>query len=111
MVYYTRKGQTMANKKDFSQIAAAAFITTTEEAPKEPKAKPKRSAKKGTELPGEEMKAPKGYRLLPEIKSERLQLLIKPSTKEALKKIAKEKGESVNDIANKLFEEFINGKG
>lgn len=54
---------------------------------------------------------PKGYRLLRESKNEHLQLLLRHTTKEGLKKAAAAKGTSVNALANKLFEEFLEKEG
>lgn len=51
---------------------------------------------------------PPGYSITKENKTERLQLLVRPATKEGLKKIAKAKGNiSINELANIIFEEFI----
>ena len=51
---------------------------------------------------------PPGYSIKKENKTERLQLLVRPATKESLKKIAKAKGNiSINELANIIFEEFI----
>ena len=49
----------------------------------------------------------KGYRLVREAKSERMQLLIRPTTKEALATIAKDAEISVNELVNRILEEFI----
>lgn len=49
---------------------------------------------------------PKGYRLEKELKSERLQLLIRPTTKQALKERAAKEGISVNDLINRVLEEY-----
>ena len=43
----------------------------------------------------------------PETKSRRLQLLIKPSTAEKLKRIATRAGTSVNDLINSILEEAL----
>ena len=53
---------------------------------------------------------PKGYKSNPEYietKSKRLQLLIKPSTHEKLKSIADQKNISVNELINKILENYI----
>ena len=49
----------------------------------------------------------KGYRLVREAKSERVQYLIRPTTKEALATIAKDAEISVNELVNRILEEFI----
>jgi hypothetical protein len=55
----------------------------------------------------EEIVVPKGYRLLRESKNEHLQLLVRHTTKDGLKKVAANKGTSVNALANKLFEDYL----
>ena len=55
--------------------------------------------------------APKGYRLVREQKSERMQLLIRPTTKEAIKKAAQAQGISMNDLVNQLLDEYAERQG
>lgn len=50
---------------------------------------------------------PTGYRLAPEPKSERLQLLIQPTTKAAIKEIAADKNISVNELVNDALKDYI----
>lgn len=47
------------------------------------------------------------YRLVPEAMSERMQLLIRPATKQALVAIAKDAGLSCNKLVNRILEDFI----
>jgi predicted HicB family RNase H-like nuclease len=47
------------------------------------------------------------YKLVREAKSVRMQLLVRPRTKEALTSIAKEAGISVNELINRILENFI----
>ena len=47
------------------------------------------------------------WKLVREAKSERLQLLVRPTTKEAITEIAKEAGISVNELVNRILENFI----
>lgn len=57
--------------------------------------------------------APEGYKVNPlyiETKSERLQLLIQPSLKKALKEEAKRQSRSVNDLVNTILEEALKGE-
>ena len=51
---------------------------------------------------------PKGYKLAQETKSERLQLLIQPTTKAALKELAAAKSISVNELINMVLKDYIN---
>lgn len=54
---------------------------------------------------------PVGYRLAPERKSERIQLLIRPSIKKETAKLAKENGKSLNDYIESLLEANITAAG
>ena len=83
-------------KKSF-KTAALQFISTEEEA------EPKQEA--------EAVTVPEGYRLAPELKSARLQLLLKPTTKARIKAEAEAKKISVNELINKILEEYTEGKG
>lgn len=49
----------------------------------------------------------KTYKLVRESKSERMQVLIRPTTKDALTVIAKEAEISVNELVNRILEQFI----
>lgn len=87
-------------KKDFKQTTAAAFISTAE-----PKEKPKpKTEPKGAEVP-------RGYKIVPETKSSRVQLLIPPTLKEDLKALADQEGTSLNEIANEALQQYIERKG
>lgn len=48
-----------------------------------------------------------GYKVVKENKSERMQLLIRPTTKDAIRELAAEQGLSMNDLVNNIFEEYI----
>ena len=54
---------------------------------------------------------PEGYRLVKEPKSRRVQLLIRPSIYKAIKKLADESNQSVNDYTNDLYEREVYQKG
>lgn len=84
-------------KKDFKKNTAELFISTAE--PEE--VKPQAS---GQDIP-------KGYMLVKEKKSERMQLLVRPTLKEAIKKEAKAQGVSMNDLINNIFEEYLDERG
>lgn len=56
---------------------------------------------------GEVINVPKGYKIVPETKSARMQLLIKPSTKEELRIAAAKQCTSVNELTNKIIEEYL----
>ena len=84
--------------KGFRKSVAEQFISAAEKPQETPQA-----AQEGIIIP-------KGYKLVRENKSARLQLLIRPSTKEALKEEAAALGISVNDLANNIFEEHLIGR-
>ena len=48
------------------------------------------------------------YKLVPETKSERIQLLVRPNTKAAITSIAADAELSVNELINRILEDFIN---
>jgi len=54
---------------------------------------------------------PKGYILTEEPKSQRLQLLLKPSTFKAIKTLSGEAGESMNATCNKIIEKYLKERG
>lgn len=84
-------------KKDFKKNTAEMFISV-------PGKEEQRTDKK--EVP-EGFIIPKGYRLERETKSVRLQLLVRPATKEAIKDLAAAQGLSMNDLINSILEEYI----
>lgn len=50
---------------------------------------------------------PAGYKLVKENKTERMQFLVRPTTKKGLQELAKIKDISINELANIIFEEYI----
>ena len=50
---------------------------------------------------------PKGYKLVPETKSARMQLLVRESTKEAVKLAADACGVSLNEMANRILDAWV----
>lgn len=54
---------------------------------------------------------PEGYRLVRESKSRRMQLLVRPSIYDGIKKLADDNNQSVNDYINDLFEREVYQKG
>ena len=93
-------------KKEIKDITEGFF----EDEPMEETAKAEPAAdQNGAEQ--EEAKTPrtadKSRRVVKEAKSERLNLLIRPHYKEALKDIAKSHKQSVNDLINDLIEKYV----
>lgn len=87
-------------KKDFKKNTAELFISAAE---KEEVA-PVQPAAAGVTIP-------KGYKLVKENKSDRMQLLVRPALKEAIKQEAAAQGLSMNDLVNSIFEEYLERKG
>lgn len=85
----------MAQKKSFKNPAMN-FISAVEE--------PQAAAQEGLAIP-------KGYKLVKENKSARMQLLIRPTIKDAIKEEAAAQGLSMNDLVNNIFEEYMERKG
>lgn len=86
-------------KKDFKKSAAELFITSAQDE------QAQQIESKSRDF------IPKGYKLVKENKSERLQLLIRPTLKEAAKQEAAARGVSVNDLINSILEEYMERKG
>ena len=85
--------------KNFKKNTAELFISAADE----PKEAPQ-TAQEGFSIP-------KGYRLAKEYKSERMQLLVRPALKEAIKQEAEAQGLSMNELVNTIFEEYLERKG
>ena len=90
-------------KKDFKKNTAEMFLSVPAEEAKAVNADQK-------ETPGGFV-VPKGYRLEKETKSVRLQLLVRPGTKEAIKDLAAQQGLSMNDLINTILEEYLERSG
>lgn len=50
---------------------------------------------------------PEGYTLRKESKTARLQLLVRPTTKERMRKLAAAQGISLNELVNQIFDEYV----
>ena len=86
-------------KKDFKKNTAELFISAAEEkevAPVQQEA--------GVAIP-------KGYKLVKENKSQRMQLLVRPALKDAIRAEAEAQGLSMNDLVKNIFEEYLERKG
>ena len=76
--------------KSFKNSAAEMFITETPESQARP-----------------EFEVPEGYRLVRENKTARMQLLVRENTKKALQRLALLEGISLNELANRIFDDYI----
>lgn len=89
----------MATKKKGFTTPTAAFISSMpqEETAPEPTIK----------VPG--FTVPEGYRLVRESKSKRLQLLVTPTIAANLRAAAAVEDISLNELCNRIFEEYLKG--
>lgn len=87
----------MAPKKSFKSNAVENFLSDLPQEETETHVEPTRK------------KIPEKYLVPREYKSERMQLLVRPTTKKALKELAEENGISVNELINIIFEEYLEG--
>ena len=85
--------------KNFKKNPAELFISAADE------------VQTGAPQTQEGVAIPKGYKLVKENKSDRMQLLVRPTIKEAIKKEAAAQGVSMNDLVNCIFEEYLERKG
>ena len=90
-----------ANKKTFKKDnPALSFMTPVEE----------EEATVDVVKPVKRSEAPEGYKVKPEFietKSKRVQLLLQPSTVEAIKSRASKKGLSMNEAINEAIQEYL----
>ena len=95
----------MASKaeKNFKKSAAEMFISSAEQIPE---SKPQPATTEENDNYVTDIKVPAGYRLQREYKSERMQLLIRPTTKKMIKQQADARGISMNDLVNQILDEY-----
>lgn len=100
----------MSSKKDFSNLSQADLLIGKKEEIE------KKEVEEGTPENPEILKelktgkVPKGYKVNPlyiETKSQRVQILARPSTMQQIKKIAKKNKISMNELINRILEEYI----
>lgn len=87
----------MANKKKDFTTPTAAFISSM----------PQEETPITATDSAEGFTVPEGYKLIRESKSKRLQLLVTPTTAANLKTAAAVEGISLNELCNRIFEEFL----
>lgn len=63
--------------------------------------------KQSEEVSVEDYKVPKGYRLKPLPKNERMHILVTSETRQAIKNIADRRGMSMNALLNEIIEEYV----
>ena len=93
----------MAKSKNFTKNTAELFISAAPD-PEPAQGEIDTADNRNAEIP-------KGYKLVKENKSERMQLLVRPVLKEAIKQEAMAQGVSMNDLVNGIFEEYMERKG
>lgn len=98
-------------KKVIDQKAALNFINV-EPDPAEPEERsaPATHDQESKALMPEGIDVPANYRIVPALRSERVQLLLTKYLKTELRRIAAERGLSLNDLANKIFEDYVKGE-
>ncbi len=97
-------------RKDFKKSTAELFISAAETNEQEPVKRDPVQDELPDGLP-EGFVVPKGYRLQREVKSKRVQLLVRPATKEAIQKSAAAQGLSMNDLVNQILDEYAERQG
>lgn len=100
----------MAKTKDFRKNAAELFISAAPD-PEPAKDEPVTTKEPSATIANDGNAIPKGYKLVKENKSDRMQLLIRPAVKNALKQEATAQGVSMNDLTNSILEEYLERKG
>ena len=99
-------------KKSFKDNPALAFISNPEEEP-EVQNETEESPSKGIRIRSTANKAPEGYKRNPEYietKSKRVQLLLQPSTVDAMKELARKRGLSFNEACNEAIHEYLHNE-
>lgn len=92
-------------KGSFKTDTAELFMSAAEE---EKKATKKKAPSKEKQP---ELEIPANYKLVKVPKSERMQLLVRPLIKDAIKQEAAAQGLSMNDLVNNIFEEYLERQG
>lgn len=92
--------------KSFKKPASEFFINTS--SPGEDR---KQETQAATSDNLEGFTIPRGYKLTKEARSERIQLLVRPSSKELLKAEADNAGKSLNEHVNEILEDYLRKGG
>ncbi len=101
----------MAKKFDIGNLPGTENITKTIANGSAPERKTTKKEHQGTVPQKEPQEAvPVGYRITPEPKSKRLNLLIRPSVYDALKQNAIVQNVSVNQLINEILQNYIKGE-
>ena len=101
----------MAPKRDFKKNTSEYFIS----APTEKKESPDYAEQFGEPAPvpiqADGYNVPRGYKLTKEPRSARIQLLVRPSTRELIKADADKAGKSINEFVNDILEDYLRKGG
>ena len=89
----------MAAKKTFTKSTTDLFLSTA--------ADQKEQERKKAEEALIDLPLPRGYKVIRESKSVRQQVLLRPSTRQALRDEAKRKGISTNELLNSILEKHL----
>jgi uridine kinase len=90
-------------KKSFKTNTAELFISEAE-------AQTQEQTKEPVQDPADGFVVPKGYMLVRENKTARMQLLVRPTLKEKIMQEADRQHMSMNELFEKVFEEYLEGK-
>ncbi len=98
----------MASKADksFKKNAVEMFISSAAQIPE---SAPQPATTEEDDKHVTDIKVPAGYMLQREYKSERMQLLLRPTTKKMIKQQADARGISMNDLVNQILDEYAEG--
>lgn len=99
-------------KKDF-HVANPALSFITAPAPEPEEEKPREPKQVDSPLKAQKI-APDGYKVSPqfvELKSKRVQLVLQPSIESAIKALAKEKGQSLNETVTEAIKDYLTKEG
>jgi len=72
-----------------------------------PEPEPETKQGEASESTEREFYIPEGYRLIPESKTARIQILITPTVKENIRKAAEEEECSINELINRAIKKYL----
>ena len=100
----------MATKKSFRNTSEH-FISATEEKKESPDYAKQFGEPEPLPIQADNYDLPRGIVARPEPRSERIQLLVRPSTKELIKADADKAGKSLNEYVNDILEDYLRKGG
>lgn len=101
----------MATKKGFKKNASEYLISASEKKNESPDYAKQFGEPDPLPIQANEYNLPRGFIAKPEARSERIQLLVRPSSKELLKADADKAGKSLNEFVNDILEDYLRKGG